>query len=103
MTVLAALLLLHLLLIPLGFTLIWLAMRSPVNDFSCKNCGYDLRGSLHSSKQCPECGSCPGDPQAAKRKERANLSLVIVGIVLLAIPLVCDVFAVNALFSLAGW
>lgn len=99
----SALILLNLLLIPLGSTLIWVAMRSPADDSSCKKCGYDLRGSLHSSNQCPECGARPGDPQVAKRRGMANVSWLILGIVLLTITLLCDLFFIGLAVALSNW
>ena len=68
MIIFVALILLNLSLIPVGITLIWLAVRSRVDELSCNICGYDLRGSVGSCKQCPECGTPLDDPQMAGRK-----------------------------------
>ena len=107
MIILVALILLNLSLIPVGITLIWLAVRSRVDELSCNICGYDLRGSLGVCKQCPECGTPLDDPQMAGRKRIVHRPLLILGIVLLAIPPLCDiafvVIVLVALFSLAGW
>ncbi len=91
----AVLFLIHLSLLPAGFVAIWIAVWPPKGDQACKACGYDLRGAKH--EVCPECGTTPNDPRIAGRRRVLNRPLFILGLVLLAIPFLCDVLIFVAL------
>ena len=90
MIVYPLLLLLHVTLVPAGIALILISLRRTLARHQCPNCGYDTRAS---ADHCPECGS----PLSLRRRPRASSEqrfLRVLGIGLLAVPLMCDIAVV---------
>jgi hypothetical protein len=45
-----------------GLGVWWWAKKREIKPGCCRQCGYDLRGSMHNS-YCPECGKCMTDEE----------------------------------------
>lgn len=87
MIVYPLLILLHLAFVSAGIALLLIARRRGRTRHQCPACGYDIRAS---TDRCPECGS----PVSSEQRPRATTEqrlLRILGIIMLSIPILCDV------------
>ena len=102
MIVYPLLFLLNLILIPGGLVLLVLSSRNSTSRGRCAACGYDVRASL---QRCPECGLLR-DQARSSGPTLAQRLLRVLGIVSMAIPLLCDAAVITVLVSLliqADW
>ena len=84
------LLLLNVALIVPGLLFVALSRPRTLPHPTCGACNYDVCGSLHFPYQCPECGAGLGAVGMEGRRARYSRLRVQLGIVLIAIPLLCD-------------
>lgn len=70
----------------------------------CEHCRYDLRGSLHMSRRCPECGAKVNDELMTNSlREQPRLWMDWLGVVLMSLGGIVLWFAVILTAMIAMW
>lgn len=96
------LLLLNVALIVPGLFFVALSRPRTLPHPTCGACNYDVCGSLHFPYQCPECGAGLGAVGMEGRRARYSRLHFQLGIVLVAIPVLCDIALVAWMLVVAG-